>query len=138
MQKQLPPPLQSVGAWIMDFHIALASLPATNITMVSSGCTNIKWASTTVGVMDTLIALSGITSQKSQHGLWGNMGHGHPYVPWWQPSPQTSTWTPVAAYNLDSRMIFGGNTGHKHQHDPLCRRTLDPDMGFGSSTNRKH
>lgn len=41
-----------------------------------------------------------------------------------------TTWIPVAAYNLASHMIFGGNTGHKPQYDPHLQKDCGPRHGL--------
>ncbi|MEJ1286482.1 hypothetical protein NN561_017490 [Cricetulus griseus] len=38
--------------------------------------------------------------------------HSHQHGPWWQNSPQTSTWLQAAVQTMDICMAFRGNTGH--------------------------
>lgn len=54
-------------------------------------------------------------------------GHSDPYVPWWQPSPHTSTWSQAAAQTTDFWIAFGGtNIGM----DPCCGGVTDPDIAL--------
>lgn len=62
-------------------------------------------------------------------------GHSDPYVPWWQHSPQTSTWSKAAAQTTDFWIDFDGtNIGMA----PCYGRVTDPDIALDALRTEHH